>query len=136
MKSRISEKNSFIRIIKCLITFILVQFGWIFFRAASFKDVFVICKRIVFDLHAADTILNRKYLAGYDMTRFIILIIEIIILFIVDILIEKKINLIDQLEKTPIILRWAFYILVATVLIIGATYNFGLDSSTFIYAQF
>ena len=131
-----SITNIIIKTIKCLFTFILVQFGWIFFRADSLKDVFVICKRIICDLHLSDTLLNRKYLAGYDMTRFIILIAEIIILFVIDLLREKNISLIRFLEKRHVIFRWSFYILVTTIVLIGAIYNYGIDSSTFIYAQF
>ena len=124
------------RIFRCVLTFLLVEFGWIFFRADSLKDVFIICRRIVCDLHLADTVFNQKYLAGYDMTRFIILLIEIVILFVLDLLRKKNNDMIKLLENKPIIIRWSIYLFLTIVVMIGALYNFGLDSSTFIYAQF
>ena len=131
-----SNKVYIPNIIKCIVTFILVDIGWIFFRAGSLKDVLIICKRIVFDFSLIDTIKNHFYLPNYDLNRFILLIIEILAVFIIDLLREKQFDIIEMLNKLAIPVRWSLYMMLVLTLIIGFIYNFGLDSSTFIYAQF
>ncbi|MCR5502320.1 MAG: MBOAT family protein [Lachnospiraceae bacterium] len=126
----------FYRLIKCFFTFLLVEFGWIFFRAGSLRDVFLICRRILFNFGLGATIADGSWINGYGMPRFLLLAVEIVIFFIADHLTEKHGSLQAVLDKRPPVIRRALYILAATALITGALYNYGTDPSTFIYAQF
>lgn len=119
-----------------VITFILVDFAWLFFRASSLKEALSILHSIVFNLQIGDTIINRLYLVGYDIKRFWLLLVEIAILFAVDCIHEKRISIIGWLNARNRVFRWGVYVFVCMALIVGIIHDFGLDASTFIYTQF
>ena len=123
-------------VLQSVITFILVDFAWLFFRASSLKQALSILHSIIFDLQLGNTIVNKLYLVGYDIKRFWLLLIEIVILFAVDCIHEKIISIIGWLDVRNRILRWGIYVFVCMALIVGIIHDFGLDASTFIYTQF
>lgn len=118
------------------ITFMLVDFAWLFFRASSFRNALFILKNIVFNFQLGDTILLKSYLVGYDPERFVLLLFEIAILFIIDFIHEKKISLLKWLDEQNKVFRWGAYIFACVVLLIGIIHDYGLDASAFIYTQF
>lgn len=118
------------------ITFMLVDFAWLFFRTSSFRNALFILKNIVFNFQLGDTILLKSYLVGYDPERFVLLLFEIAILFIIDFIHEKKISLIKWLDEQNKVFRWGAYIFACVVLLIGIIHDYGLDASAFIYTQF
>lgn len=135
-KRKIQTERFGYHLLQSVITFILVDFAWLFFRAPSVKEAFSILQSIVFNLQLGNTIVNRLYLVGYDRKRFWLLLIEIAILFTVDCIHEKQISVIGWLDARNRVLRWSIYVFVCMALIVGIIYDFGLDASTFIYTQF
>ena len=121
---------------KALVTFTLVDFAWLFFRAASAGEAVAILKKIVTELHLGYTLTEKFYLLNFDASRFVLLLAAIAILFFVDILHEKNIRISEWLEKQNKLFRMLVYIAIILVLIIGAVHDYGLDASQFIYAQF
>lgn len=119
-----------------MITFVLVDFAWLFFRAGSFRQALAILKNIVFNLQLGNTIVNQLYLAGYDSVRFKLLIFEILVLLCVDLIHEKKISIMEWLNVQNKLFRWGVYVFVCMVLIVGIIHDYGIDASTFIYTQF
>lgn len=135
-KLKIDTGHSSCHLLQSVITFILVDFAWLFFRAPSLKEALSILRSIVFDLQLGNTIANKLYLVGYSINRFWLLLIEIAILFAVDCMHENKISIIGWLDARNRALRWGVYVFVCMALIVGIIHDFGLDSSTFIYTQF
>ena len=134
------NNNKVIRVIKrslrCIITFVLVDFAWLFFRAGYLCDGFEILRKIVFELHFLSTITTRLFLTGYGMSRLIFTMGELFIVFIVDVLVENKVDLYGLLNKQKKPVRWCIYLVLAWVLIFGILYDYGLDSGAFLYTRF
>ena len=118
------------------ITFLLVDFAWLFFRAQSVGSAMKILKRIFVDFRLKETINNRLYLLEMDTTRFKIMLIELCVILIVDILHEKKVSIREWLNRRNWLLRWTCYLLVVMVLWLGVLRDYGVDAATFIYSQF
>lgn len=124
------------KFIKGIITFGLVDFAWIFFCANSFSDAIGIIFKILMNFRLGNTILNQELLMGMDVNLFYILIFEIIVLFGVDIVHEKKISMINWLNKQNLCFRWGVYLVAVLVVMLGVIYSYGTDVSMFIYSQF
>ena len=111
--------------IKITITFMLVNFAWIFFRMPTLTDAWRVIQRI-FDFSLPPTIFTD----GNSMT--LLIIISVISLFIKDILDEFysiKLNLLFSHSK---ILRWFSYIIIMTLILLTGVFS----SDQFIYAVF
>ena len=124
------------RLFQGLITFALVDFAWLFFRSSSLSEAFQILQRIATELHPFSTIVNCEYLLGMEQNRFSLLVVEVLIMLIIDVIHAKKISIVAWLDKQNTVFRWIVYVSVTMVIITGMLYNYGADSSTFIYAQF
>lgn len=123
------------KIIRMLITFGMVSFAWIFFRAESISQAFQIIYHSIrrFKLSAH---LCMIYELGLDERRFRNLTIAIIILFIVDFIHEKNIKVSNYIFKQDKFFRWFFYLTVTFLLIVNVIENYGLSAANFIYFQF
>lgn len=124
------------RLCQRCITFLLVDFAWLFFRAQSVGSAMKILKRIFVDFRLKETINNRLYFLEMDTTRFKIMLIELCVILIVDILHEKKVSIREWLNRRNWLLRWTCYLLVVIVLWLGVLRDYGVDAATFIYSQF
>lgn len=124
------------RLYQSCITFILVDFAWLFFRATSMSQALGVIQKILFDFRLGATLSHQTYLLGMNETRFFILIIEVLILLLVDTLHEKDFHIIPWFNRQNLVFRWLVYLFITTTLLIGIIYNYGVDASTFIYSQF
>lgn len=107
-----------------IITFILVLFGWIFFRANNTSDAFLIIKNI-FASNSGEVNLFRI------PADFTIALVSIGLLMFVEIF-EEKIQLYEKLKQLSRPVKWA---LLAILLI--SIFVFGMwESQDFLYFQF
>jgi D-alanyl-lipoteichoic acid acyltransferase DltB (MBOAT superfamily) len=105
-----------------LMTFILICFSWIFFRAESVQDAFLIVKKIF--------TLNGPLFT--DFTQMFYGLIGLAILMAREIKHEYFKNVSPLLEHRSAVVRYATYmVLIALILLIGV-----FDGSQFIYFQF
>ena len=121
------------------ITFILVSFAWIFFRATTIHDALYIAKNAIMGLpHDLLSVLkndnlqrlNLLYL-GNDMISFTLLIVPILILQVIQFL-QHKLKRGDILASQPVLIRMTGYsVLILSIILFG---KFG--SLNFIYFQF
>lgn len=118
------------------ITFLFIDFAWLFFRAQSLRSAMEILKKIFFEFYLEETIINRLYLLGMDWTRFKIMFIELCVILIVDIIHEKKVSIREWLNKQNWLLRWTCYLLIVMILWLGILRDYGVDAANFIYSQF
>lgn len=117
-----------------LITFILVNFAWIFFRANSFYDAKIIVRNLfVFNPWILTD--GSLYNLGLESKEFFAAIIGIIVLVFVDTL-QTKYNLIDKLSEQNMLFRWSVYIITIVIILIFGIYGPGYNDAQFIYFQF
>ncbi len=118
------------------ITFLLIDFAWLFFRAQSVGSAMKILKKIFFEFCLKETIINRLYLLEMDRIRFKIMLIELCVILVVDILHEKKVSIREWLNRRNWMFRWTCYLLVVMALWLGILRDYGVDAANFIYSQF
>ncbi len=118
-----------------VICFILVSFAWIFFRANTIGDAFLIISNLFNDINKINDIQYiYEILNSFNLQLFEIIILCLSILFLfINELIEFKAPIYESLKKLPYILRFVcYYILAVIILALGVFSNGG----EFIYFQF
>ncbi|MCL4114221.1 UNVERIFIED_CONTAM: hypothetical protein GTU68_065102 [Idotea baltica] len=121
------------RIFQLLLTFTLVCFAWIFFRANSLSDALYLIKNI-FVFNPEVVLKNGMYEMGLDRREFKVALIAIAALLSFD-FIEGKLSFYNLLRKQHIIFRWLFYVILILVILIFGVYG-GNEKAPFIYFQF
>ncbi|MEN8122742.1 MAG: MBOAT family O-acyltransferase [Bacteroidota bacterium] len=126
---RIDKNNTLERLLFMFITFSIVTFAWIFFRANSFSDSVYIVQHL-FDFSGQKSIFEL----GLAQHEFKFAIISILFLLLFD-TIHRNFNAHRLLNKIHFSLRSVVYVSIAFVIIIFGIY--GDDNvSEFIYFQF
>ncbi|AOW21161.1 MBOAT family O-acyltransferase [Urechidicola croceus] len=115
------------------ITFFIVCFAWIFFRANSLSDSIILVNKIKM-LKISDFSNANIYMLGLDKPEFILTIIVIVLLLLFEYF-HKKYNAKKVLSKQLIPIRWSFYLMTFFVILIFGVYG-NNQVSEFIYFQF
>ena len=114
-----------------LVTFVLVDFAWIFFRSSSASGAINTIRQLF-------TTFSTTSLFEIGMTRgdWLILAIALCILFVKDMLCEKGISIMEWINRQKEWIRLALYIGAVWFLILFGIYGVAYDASQFIYFQF
>lgn len=130
-KNKLKKSNCVVRLGKTLMTFLIVDFAWLFFRANSASESFLIIKQMT-TVWKNDSIFNL----GLDANNIIILAVGIFLLMLFDILMENKISVYGILCRRNICIRYALYLFAVWAVILLGVYGTAYDASQFIYFQF
>ncbi len=115
------------------ITFLIVCFTWIFFRADTFSNAQVLIESI-FNNNFIILFADQIYNLGLEIGNLTILLVFILLLLLFEVFYNRR-NVISILNKQSMIFRWSTYLVVVFVIIIFGVYG-GEDKSQFIYFQF
>ncbi len=114
--------------LRVLITFHLVLFSWIFFRANSLHEAFYIISHLFSGLNMSA--LNT--ISGFGTPELMFVIGAIAVMEFIHV-VQRKHGIRKLLGQQPFMIRWAiYYFLIMTILLFGA-YDY---SNAFIYFQF
>lgn len=124
------------RILKIIFTFVLSSFCWIFFRANSVTDAILFIQRmfirwnpwIIFD----GSLLN----CGLMASDWVIVMLALLLLLIVSVMREKKIDLVGNILCQGAWFRYLIYLLGMLSVFAWGVYGLGYDASSFIYFKF
>ena len=123
-QSRIKQ-SSWYKISKIVLVFVLVCYAWIFFRASSISDAFIISNKLIFDWTGS------LYL-GASTVSFVLSTLLIFLLLAVQILQYNKVVTLyfseSKIHPTGQLLWYIFLLLSISLL--------GISSNAFIYFQF
>ena len=120
------------KLVQVVITFALVCFGWIFFRADSLPDAWYIVTHLLsgWQLLATESASKLIFVAGRP-SLFILCILLVFVLESVQ-LVERRVDWREVLKFKPVWARWAvYYCLVLGIMLLGS-----LNAEPFIYFQF
>lgn len=119
-------KQSYVyKVFKIVSVFIMVCFAWIYFRANSISDAFLISEKLFTDL-------NSKLYLGASTVTFLLSVALILLLLTVQVLqYFKYSSLYFSQSRAHPVLQFVWYL----SLLIGISL-FGMSSSAFIYFQF
>jgi len=117
-----------------LIIFVIVCVAWVFFRANSLQDAWIVLEGMYNNFDAGEIFKNDNYLIGLKPNEFKVLVFSILLLFLLEYLHLNK-NLIKLLNSQTIVFRWLVYLGIVLIIMIFGVY--GENSiQEFIYFQF
>ncbi len=130
---KLDKVPTLLKYLRVFITFCLVCFSWIFFRANSVFDAFYIISHLfsgwnnILSSAGLETILSL----GLDSYEFVIAVLSIIFMESVH-LIQRHYSVRKMLSNKPIYLRWSIYYAMIFGIILFGKFN----EQQFIYFQF
>ncbi len=133
-KLNIDRKSFSHKLFQVLLTFVLVAFAWVFFRANSIQDALSTVRSIV-------TMNGVTGMDSWDFTKLGLNSLEIgvaihaLVLFFGIEILQRKHNLINELNQQPLVFRWLVYLALIFSIIIFGFYTTYLPED-FIYFQF
>lgn len=131
------EENDFgLRLFKTLVTFILIDFAWIFFRAKGLTEAIAVVKSMLSGSNIWVLFDGSLYNCGLDSSNFVILVISITILLTVDILNKMGIKVRLFFMSQGYWFRCAFVTAVVLFIVVFGIYGPVYDETGFIYFQF
>lgn len=133
---RVNENSFSHKLLRMLITFALVDFSWIFFRASFMQGIVIVKKIAGLTGETWFTWGNNLAAMGLTVQTRNLLVVSLGILLIADICKYRGICIREWLCRQGIWLRWLVcYGAIFGILIFGV-YGPGFDASQFIYFQF
>lgn len=133
---KVKEKSFGHRVLKTFVTFVLVDFTWIFFRAESISDALHIIKSIVTVPNPWIFLDGSIYGLGLSQKQFHLMIFSLLILLVADWLKYKKISILDKILDQDIWCRWSVYITGILFVLIFGIWGNAYDAQAFVYFQF
>ncbi|MEI0516492.1 MBOAT family O-acyltransferase [Brachyspira murdochii] len=124
-------------LIEIIITFIIVDLAWIFFRAETIHDAIHYIKRIFTRIDLWTLFDGTLYGLGLNIFEMNILIIALFILISFDLIkYIRKESIFEFLNKQNLYFRWFVMLFLIFYIIVYGKYGAGFDPKQFIYFQF
>ncbi len=125
------------KLLQVCVTFVLVVFAWIFFRADSIRDALNYIRRIVKRPTPWMLFNGEIYTLGLDRVEMNVLLFGLVLLFLVDLVRYKERVTIDAfLMRQNLWFRWFVMMGAVIVIFVYGKYGVGFDPQQFIYFQF
>jgi D-alanyl-lipoteichoic acid acyltransferase DltB (MBOAT superfamily) len=118
------------------ITFILVDFAWIFFRADSINTAFDMIISMIHIGNVGSVLGGGIYELGVSALGFKVLLLSILILLFSDFMKYKGIKIRDVIINQELWCRWICYIGIIWFILVFGIWGGSYDASGFIYFQF
>ena len=123
--------------IEIIITFIIVDLAWIFFRAETIHDAIHYIQRIFTRIDLWTLFDVTLYNLGLNIFEMNILIIALFILIAFDLVkYTRKESIFEFLNKQNLYFRWFVMLFLIFYIIVYGKYGAGFDPKQFIYFQF
>lgn len=129
---KIRMDSTAVKIYRAAVTFILVDFAWLFFRANSITDAFLLVGNL-FRFNPAVLTNGSLFMMGLTFQEFCAGVIGAAMVFAVDML-RRKHDLRTELLAKPTAVRWAVYVVSTVVILTFGIYGNGMHQ--FIYFNF
>lgn len=136
----INEKAKWFHVFRIIRTFILVNIGWYFDRIADLKKSFIYLKDTFVNFGNPMLLASKEYLRDVlgSISNFeshiIMVVIGTVIIFIVSLLKENKVDVYAAIQKKNIAVRWSSYYVLLILVILSFTFSSG--DTGFMYAQY
>jgi len=132
-----NDKSNFSgKLFKVLVTFVLINFSWIFFRANRTLDAFTLIKNMFSEFNPWIFTDGTIFNLGLDSADMFILLSSLLVLFAVSVAKYKKFEIREWICKQGIWLRYSIYLIALFAVLIFGIYGVNYDAASFIYFQF
>ena len=115
--------SNIVKFIRIIVTFIIVNFAWIFFRMPTITDALNLIKKVFLDM---------RFAVDVEVPTVLWCLILILLVVLKDFAYEKNRKSIMLLHHPSLIIRWSTYIVLIVMILFCSVF----DASQFIYAMF
>ena len=122
--------------LSAIITFILVDFAWIFFRAESLSAAIEMIKSMVHLGNISILWNGALYDLGIGFKSFLVLMFGIAVLLFADFMKYKGIQIRKVILEQELWCRWICYLSMALFILVFGIWGGSYDAASFIYFQF
>ena len=137
---RINTKSRLYHVFQIVRTFILVNIGWYFDRIVDVKQSFVYLKNTFTNFGNPMILASQSYMrdilgriSNFE-SQIACVLIGCVIMFVVSVLKENKVDVYASIQKKNIVVRWlAYYI---PLILIILSFSFSAGDAGFMYAQY
>ena len=124
------------KMLQRLITFVLICFSWIFFRANGITEAINVLRNMFTVNNPWILVDNSLYSCGLDQKNFSCLLISIVILLFADFLKYKNIQICPVIQKQDYWVCWLVIAASIVVILVFGIWGPAYDASNFVYFQF
>ena len=124
------------RMVSMLVTFILIDFTWIFFRADNLGAAAGVLRQLFVPSGISLLFDGSFYSMGLSRIDLNISLLCILVLLAVDVLHERGVQIRSWILDQGLWLRWTVYLAAVFIILIFGFYGPGYDAAQFIYFQF
>lgn len=124
------------KLLKIVITFLLIDFSWIFFRANSLREAWEIIKSILTVYNPWVLFDGSLYTCGLEQKNFMLMIWAIFVLFVADIFKYHGVEIRKVIENQEYWFRWLVLAISVSLILLLGIWGPGYDEANFIYFQF
>jgi len=134
---KIRKENVFYKAVQLVMTFILVDFAWIFFRANSITDaVHIIRRMLTVDMTSFSNFAGNLYAVGMYKSECIVIFVSLLVLLFSDICKCKNISIIQKITETPWFVQSAWVVVAICTILVFGIWGPEYNQANFIYFQF
>ncbi len=123
-------------IFKVILTFILVDFTWLFFRAGSGGQAVDIIRSMVTDYNPWVLFTDDLYTLGLGAKQFAVMVYSILAVLVLDIFKVRGVNLYSWVFRQQFWFRLCVYMLILWTILTFGAWGGGYNENTFLYFQF
>ena len=124
------------QVLQVLITFVLVDFAWIFFRANNMENAVTVL-RSIFTVHNPQILFDGSLLGcGLDRKNIQLMLLCIVMLFGADIGKYRGVCIRDAIIEKGAVVRDVVFLAGLFLVLVTGIYGAGYNAATFIYFQF
>ena len=130
---RAEKSGAFVSRLRIAVTFLLMSFTWIFFRAPDIREAFSLIGRVFFGPYLGALADGTLFSLGLGVNNFLFVLAALALLIAADLLCEKKgCDIAGLLTNVKLPVRWALYYCV----IIMILFSCNLSTTEFLYTKF
>lgn len=130
----INTKGFGFKLFQVLVTFALVDFAWIFFKAGTFTIAITLIKNMIY-FNPGIFFNGAIYKLGLDPMDLFIAILSVGVILVVNMM-QRTRSLRSELSKQNTVFRWSVYLTTVVIVLIFGIYGPGYNAQQFIYVQF
>ncbi|MBR0149299.1 MAG: MBOAT family protein [Lachnospiraceae bacterium] len=124
------------KIFKVIITFILVDFTWLFFRAGSGAMAVAMIKDVFANFNPWILFGEDIYALGLAQKPFMAMVYSILAVLVTDIFKVRGVNLYEVVERQQYVFRLVVYLIILAAILTFGAWGGGYNENTFLYFQF
>lgn len=118
------------------VTFLLVNFAWIIFRADTLRKGLGMIKHMIINFNPWILFDNRIFTLGLDWKEMLVLAAAVILVWMVEKRQECGECISEEILRQKLYVRWGIYFAAVIGIMVFGTYGFGFDAKDFIYGGF